>query len=115
MTVEWRGKPVWLLKRSKKMLDDTHPDSKGQLLDLIPAPPASSPNMLRTSTAQSSLRSWCWSVFAPIWAVHRYAFRPDIAPADMGPEWKGGFFCPCHGSRFDAAGRVYKGVPPKEP
>jgi ubiquinol-cytochrome c reductase iron-sulfur subunit len=38
-------------------------------------------------------------------------FRPDVAPADLGPEWKGGFFCPCHGSRFDLAGRVYQGVP----
>ena len=38
-------------------------------------------------------------------------FRPDVAPADLGPAWKGGFFCPCHGSRFDLAGRVYKSVP----
>jgi ubiquinol-cytochrome c reductase iron-sulfur subunit len=38
-------------------------------------------------------------------------YRPDIAPADLGPDWKGGFFCPCHGSRFDLAGRVYSGVP----
>jgi ubiquinol-cytochrome c reductase iron-sulfur subunit len=34
-----------------------------------------------------------------------------VAPADLGPDWKGGFFCACHGSRFDLAGRVYKGVP----
>ena len=34
-----------------------------------------------------------------------------MAPADLGPDWKGGFFCPCHGSRFDLAGRVYSGVP----
>jgi ubiquinol-cytochrome c reductase iron-sulfur subunit len=34
-----------------------------------------------------------------------------MAPADLGPDWKGGFFCPCHGSRFDLAGRVYAGVP----
>jgi len=38
-------------------------------------------------------------------------FRPEVAPADLGPDWKGGFFCPCHGSRFDLAGRVYAGVP----
>ncbi|HEX6829474.1 MAG TPA: ubiquinol-cytochrome c reductase iron-sulfur subunit, partial [Burkholderiales bacterium] len=38
-------------------------------------------------------------------------FRPEVAPADLGAEWVGGFFCPCHGSRFDLAGRVYKSVP----
>jgi ubiquinol-cytochrome c reductase iron-sulfur subunit len=38
-------------------------------------------------------------------------FRPEVAPADLGADWKGGFFCPCHGSRFDLAGRVYAGVP----
>ena len=38
-------------------------------------------------------------------------FRPEIAPADLGPDWLGGFFCPCHQSKFDLAGRVYKGVP----
>ena len=38
-------------------------------------------------------------------------YRPDIAPADLGAEWKGGFFCPCHGSKFDIAGRVYAGAP----
>ena len=39
------------------------------------------------------------------------AYRPEVAPADLGPDWKGGFFCACHGSRFDLAGRVFKGVP----
>jgi len=38
-------------------------------------------------------------------------FRPEIAPHDLGERWKGGFFCPCHGSWFDLAGRVYSGVP----
>jgi ubiquinol-cytochrome c reductase iron-sulfur subunit len=38
-------------------------------------------------------------------------YRPEVAPADLGEDWKGGFFCPCHGSNFDLAGRVYKGVP----
>lgn len=38
-------------------------------------------------------------------------FRPDVAPPDLGPEWLGGYLCPCHGSRFDFAGRVFKNVP----
>ena len=38
-------------------------------------------------------------------------FRPEVAPVDLGEKWKGGFFCPCHGSWFDLAGRVYRGVP----
>ena len=38
-------------------------------------------------------------------------YRPEVAPPDLGPDWQGGFFCPCHGSLFDLAGRVYKGVP----
>jgi ubiquinol-cytochrome c reductase iron-sulfur subunit len=38
-------------------------------------------------------------------------FRPELAPEDLGADWKGGFFCPCHGSTFDMAGRVYKDVP----
>jgi ubiquinol-cytochrome c reductase iron-sulfur subunit len=38
-------------------------------------------------------------------------YRPELAPADLGKNWKGGFFCPCHGSRFDLAGRVFQGVP----
>ena len=38
-------------------------------------------------------------------------FRPDLAPTDLGKSWLGGYFCPCHGSRFDLAGRVFTGVP----
>jgi ubiquinol-cytochrome c reductase iron-sulfur subunit len=39
------------------------------------------------------------------------SFRPDVAPSDLGNDWQGGYFCPCHGSRFDLAGRVYNGAP----
>ena len=38
-------------------------------------------------------------------------YRPEVAPADLGADWIGGFFCPCHGSKFDLSGRVYKSVP----
>jgi ubiquinol-cytochrome c reductase iron-sulfur subunit len=38
-------------------------------------------------------------------------YRPEVAPADLGPDWLGGFFCPCHGSHYDLAGRVYEAQP----
>ena len=109
MTVEWRGKPVWLLKRSKKMLADL-PGLKSQLLD-----PDSSEASQQPKYAQNIDRSIKPDVLVLVGICTHLGcsptFRPDAAPADLGPEWKGGFFCPCHGSRFDLAGRVYKNVP----
>ena len=65
--------------------------------------------------AQNELRSIKPNIFVAIGICTHLGcsptFRPDVAPADLGPQWKGGFFCPCHGSKFDLAGRVYKGVP----
>ena len=109
MTVEWRGKPVWLLKRSQQMLDDL-PGLKDQLLD-----PNSEMASQQPKYAQNASRSIKPEVLVLVGICTHLGcsptFRPDVAPADMGPNWKGGFFCPCHGSRFDLAGRVYKGVP----
>ena len=106
MTVEWRGKPVWLLKRSQKMLDDL-PGLKDQLLDPNSDMASQQPKYAHRSVKPEIL------VLVGICTHLGCAptFRPDVAPADLGPEWKGGFFCPCHGSRFDLAGRVYKSVP----
>ncbi len=109
MTVEWRGKPVWLLKRSQKMLDDL-PGLKDQLLD-----PNSDETSQQPKYAQNAYRSVKPDVLVLVGICTHLGcsptFRPDLAPADLGPKWKGGFFCPCHGSSFDLAGRVYKGVP----
>jgi len=109
MTVEWRGKPVWLLKRSKAMLDDL-PGLKGSLLD-----PNSEKASQQPKYAQNPHRSIKPEILVLIGICTHLGcsptFRPDVAPADLGPTWKGGFFCPCHGSSFDLAGRVYKGVP----
>jgi ubiquinol-cytochrome c reductase iron-sulfur subunit len=109
MTVEWRGKPVWLLKRSKAMLDDL-PKLKGELLD-----PNSEMASQQPKYAQNAYRAVKPEVLVLVGICTHLGcsptFRPDVAPADLGPAWKGGFFCPCHGSRFDLAGRVYKGVP----
>ncbi|HRF62891.1 MAG TPA: ubiquinol-cytochrome c reductase iron-sulfur subunit [Candidatus Competibacter sp.] len=109
MTVEWRGKPVWLLKRTKTMLDDL-PTLKNDLLD-----PNSEMASQQPKYAQNPYRSIKPEILVLVGICTHLGcsptFRPDIAPADLGPAWKGGFFCPCHGSRFDLAGRVYKGVP----
>lgn len=109
MTVEWRGKPVWLLKRSQKMLDDLS-GLKDQLRD-----PNSDETSQQPKYAQNAYRSVKPDVLVLVGICTHLGcsptFRPDLAPADLGPNWKGGFFCPCHGSSFDLAGRVYKGVP----
>ena len=109
MTIEWRGKPVWLLKRTHKMLDDL-PGLKDQLLD-----PNSETASQQPKYAQNLYRSIKPELLVLVGICTHLGcsptFRPDIAPADLGPAWKGGSFCPCHGSRFDLAGRVYKGVP----
>jgi ubiquinol-cytochrome c reductase iron-sulfur subunit len=109
MTVEWRGKPVWLLRRSKKMLDDLS-SVKDQLRDPNSAEVGQQPKY-----AQNAYRSVKPDVLVLVGICTHLGcsptFRPDVAPADLGPNWKGGFFCPCHGSSFDLAGRVFKGVP----
>lgn len=108
MTVEWRGKPVWIVKRTAKNLQDL-PGLDGNLRD-----PASE-NEQQPEYARNASRSVKPEILVLVGICTHLGcsptYRPDIAPADLGAEWKGGFFCPCHGSRFDLAGRVYQGVP----
>ena len=70
----------------------------------------SSPPTRRTRRARSSRRSSC-SVGICTHLGCSPTYRRDVAPADLGADWLGGFFCPCHQSKFDLAGRVYKGMP----
>jgi ubiquinol-cytochrome c reductase iron-sulfur subunit len=106
--VKWRGKPVWIVDRTQEMLD-TLPTLDSQLRD-----PASLQSE-QPDYARNELRSIKPKYLVLIGICTHLGcsptYRPDIAPADLGKEWKGGFFCPCHGSRFDLAGRVYSGVP----
>ena len=110
MTVEWRGKPVWIVRRTEQNLSDL-PTVEEKLLD-----PASDNTAQQPEYAKNTHRSIKpeYSVLVGI-CTHlgcSPTYRPDIGAADLGgPDWKGGFFCPCHGSRFDLAGRVYSGVP----
>lgn len=109
LTVEWRGQPVWILRRTERNLREL-PTLNAQLLDPESTNAAQQPEYARNP--QRSIRP---DVVVLIGICTHLgcspSYRPDVAPSDLGPEWKGGFFCPCHGSRFDLGGRVYKGVP----
>lgn len=110
MVVEWRGKPVWVVRRSKEALSDldkvagnlSDPESNDSVQ------PEFAKNKFRTPEGKEEyiiLVGICTHLgCSPL-------YRPEVAPADLGQNWRGGFFCPCHGSTYDMAGRVYKGVP----
>ena len=107
-TVEWRSKPVWILHRSESMLAGL------QRHDALLADPASTRSQQpgACTNPERSLRP-PWLVLIGI-CTHLGcvpSFRPETAPPDLGPDWPGGFYCPCHGSRFDLAGRVFRNVP----
>jgi ubiquinol-cytochrome c reductase iron-sulfur subunit len=109
MTVEWRGKPVWIVRRTEQNLSDL-PTLNDKLLDPNSENTAQQPGYV-DSTNRSIKPEYLVLVGICTHLGCSPTYRPDMAPADLGPEWKGGFFCPCHGSRFDLAGRVYSGVP----
>lgn len=107
--VKWRGKPVWIVNRTDSMIE-TLPTLNDELRDPESVEPQQPPY------AQNELRSIKPEILVLIGICTHLGcsptYRPDVGAADLGGDaWKGGFFCPCHGSRFDLAGRVYKGVP----
>jgi len=106
--VAWRGKPVWILNRTPEVLTTL------ATLDSKLADPVSNES-LQPENSKNPVRSIKPEVFVAIGLCTHLGcsptFRPEIAPADLGNDWKGGFFCPCHGSWFDLAGRVFRGVP----
>jgi len=106
--VGWRGQPVWILRRTEAMLK-TLPEVGSFLRD----PESEQPQQPAYATNESRSRKPEILVVIGI-CTHLGcvpAERFELAPADLGPDWQGGFYCPCHGSKFDLAGRVYKGVP----
>ncbi|MEK6596002.1 MAG: ubiquinol-cytochrome c reductase iron-sulfur subunit [Pseudomonadota bacterium] len=106
--VEWRGRVVWVLNRTPEMLA-TLKKVEGELAD------PNSEKDQQPEYARNSTRSIKPEILVTEGICTHLGcspvFRKDIAPADLGPDWLGGFFCPCHGSKFDLAGRVYKSVP----
>ena len=109
ITVEWQGKPVWVVNRTAQQIKEL-PSLDGELAD-----PGSATASQQPAYCQNALRSIKPEYIVLVGICTHLgcspAYRPDVAPADLGADWKGGFYCPCHGSKFDLAGRVYKGVP----
>ena len=106
--VAWRGKPVWVLYRTPEVLEILETDTK-KLAD------PSSQLSEQPESSNNQLRSIKPEIFVAVGLCTHLGcsptFRPEIAPNDLGDDWNGGFFCPCHGSGFDLAGRVYRSVP----
>ena len=108
MTVEWRSKPVWIVRRTKEMLDGlAGVDNK------VSDPGSDVP--MQPEYAKNEFRSIKPEVLVLVGICTHLGCSPQSKPAEdkteMGADWTGGFLCPCHGSKFDLAGRVYKGAP----
>lgn len=108
LTVEWRGKPVWIVQRPQSTIDAL-PSLDGTLSD-----PESNKDQ-QPDYAKNGTRSIKPEILVLIGICTHLGcspkYRPELAPTDLGEDWKGGYFCACHGSKFDLAGRVYKSVP----
>lgn len=108
LTAEWRGKPIWVVSRTEQQLKDL-PTLNGLMAD-PDSTAEQQPAYCQNETRAIKPEFWV-AVGICTHLGCSPTYRPDIAPADLGADWKGGFFCPCHGSKFDIAGRVYAGVP----
>ena len=105
-TAEWRGQPVWILNRTEKMLS-TLSDKK-----ILTDPESKSPQ--QPKNCQNATRSIKPNLLVMVGICTHLGCSPTPKlknGGEMGNNWEGGFFCPCHGSKFDLAGRVYKGSP----
>jgi ubiquinol-cytochrome c reductase iron-sulfur subunit len=109
MTVEWRGKPVWIINRNKEMLE-TLPKLDDQMAD------PKSEKKMQPDYAKNETRSIKPEIMVTVGICTHLGCSPSSkfkkgAEEGMAADWQGGFICPCHGSTFDFAGRVYKSKP----
>jgi len=106
LTVEWRGRPVWIIRRTEAMIDELHKHAS-QLRD-----PESNVDQ-QPGYAHNEHRSINPDYLVLIGICTHLGCSPKYMPKahELKPDWPGGFYCPCHGSTFDLAGRVFKGSP----
>jgi ubiquinol-cytochrome c reductase iron-sulfur subunit len=106
LTVEWRGKPVWVVRRPASALA-----SLANVRDQLRDP--ESVKSIQPSFAQNEARALKPEYLVMVGVCTHLGCAPLYKPeaGSISADWQGGFFCPCHGSRFDLSGRVYKSVP----
>jgi ubiquinol-cytochrome c reductase iron-sulfur subunit len=105
---EWRGKPVWVIRRTKDMVD-----SLKAVVPQLTDPQSKASEQPRY--AENEFRSIKPEIMVMEGVCTHLGCSPQLKPAEakaeMGGDWVGGFYCPCHGSKFDYAGRVFRGAP----
>ena len=106
--VEWRGKPVWVVRRTAEMINNTQEDN-----DILTDPKSLEEHQPKYT--QNKFRSLNPEYLVLLGVCTHLGcsplYKPNSKTAELGLDWKGGFFCPCHGSKFDLSGRVHKGMP----
>ena len=110
VSVTWRGKPVWIVRRSKEVLANIN--SLNETVDDPLSDNSLQPDYCKNDTRSIKGKEEFFvaiSLCTHLGCIPSY--RPEVGPQDFSKDWKGGFYCPCHGSLFDLAGRVYPGVP----
>ncbi len=108
IVAEWRGQPVFVLHRTAEIMEGL------KKIESSLADPESKQSEQPTyvDVEERSIKPELLIVLGVCTHLGcAPTFRPEVAPADLGPEWVGGYFCACHGSRYDLAGRVYKSQP----
>lgn len=107
--IAWRGQPIFIARRTKTMLDTL------TQMDAIVADPKSADAAQQPVYAQNEYRSIKPEILVLVGVCTHLGCAPDyvpeIKPEPFDAQWKGGYFCPCHKSKYDLAGRVYKGMP----
>ena len=106
--VPWRGRPVWIMRRTPEMLA-----TLGKVRDDLADPDSKQPQ--QPDYIQGEARAIKPEFMVMLGVCTHLGCSPkkraDAGAADLGASWQGGFFCPCHGSKFDFSGRVYENVP----
>jgi ubiquinol-cytochrome c reductase iron-sulfur subunit len=108
---QWRGQPIWIVKRSPEIVQELNaPQHLERLRD-----PQSEVVDQQPEYARNATRAIRDDVLVLVGICTHLGcsplFEPEVRPQSFDADWRGGFFCPCHGSKFDLAGRVYAGVP----